>query len=256
MRKMQADCEVMPMGPEFTEREFEFSFNAEFYRRYSNVLVGIPSLPSLVQEGRCGYDVKFEFKEGYSLFLQHKISNFVTNPKGKYRYIYNYYGGPYYHFSLRRLITSNQHNLLHYMRQCGEETYYSAPLFFERNVHIQNAANETIMGNSVLFDPLEVGPIADFDLHKISYNQQGTSAAFHSEEKKMISIFKFEMLRGKLPKRKLDEVYFSDLLSVLKKGLTSVFYAKKIPEEDLKLPTIYQCIYLVEKFYRLQWFIF
>lgn len=248
------------MRAEFSEREFEFCFNAEFIQKNSGAVIGTPFIPSQRLEALLGFDVEFRLKRGniqYSLFLQHKVSNFIFNRGGRNRYIYDFHGGPYYYFYLKRLERSPQHNLLHNLRQSGEEVYYSAPLFFERNVFTQHFVNNIVIDNSVFIDPSDVGLIADLDLHRISYDQNGTQAAFHSETRKIKPPYNFEALIGKLEKRKIDEVYFSKLFSSLKEGLTKVFRAElRLPEKYLDLPYVSQCAYLLRRYYKVQWIMF
>lgn len=248
------------MQPEFSERQFEFSFNTEFIKKNSGALIGSPFIPSQRSEALLGFDVEFKLRHGniqHSLFLQHKVSNFTRNRSGRNWDIYALYRGPYYYFYLEKLDRSRQHNLLYHLRRSGEEVYYSAPLFFQRNVFAQHSANEMVIDNSVFFDPTEVGLIVDLDLHKISYNQNGTQATFHSETKEIKNPYYFKMLSEKLERMKIDKMYFSKLLSKLKEGLTKVLQAEvRLPEKYLELPHISQCIYLLAKYYKLQWIMF
>lgn len=253
------------MRAKFSEREFEFCFNCEFIRKNANVIIGVPSIPSLRLEALFGYDVEFRLKQGniqYSLFLQYKVPFFVSKPWGRNWRIYRFYGGPYYYFNLERTkkysqysLMSLQHNLLYYLRRSGEEVYYSAPLFHEWSVFNQCFINKTIIDNSIFIDPYSIGPINDFDLHKISYNQNGTQAVFHSEIKEKIRVYNFKALIEKMERRKIDKEYFSKLLSILQEGIAEVFPEEKIrlPEE---MPCISKCIHLLRRYYKLQWLMF
>jgi hypothetical protein len=224
------------------------------------MMIGTPFIPSQRLEALLGFDVEFRLKQGniqHSLFLQHKVSSFVPNQAGKNWGIYNFHGGPYYYFYLEKLERSRQHNLLYHLRQSGEDAYYSAPLFFQRNNFVQHFVNNVVVDNSVFIDPYGVGLIADLDLHKISYNQKGTNAAFHSEIREIRKPLNFKVLSGKIEERKIDEMYLSKLLARLKKGLIKVFQADvKLPEKYIDLPPVSQCIYLLRKYYKLQWIMF
>ena len=248
------------MRPEFSEREFEFCFNAEFIRKNASAVIGTPFIPSQRLEALLGFDVEFKLRQGniqHSLFLQHKVSHFIQNQAGKNWGIYNFHMGPYYYFYLEKLDRSRQHNLLHNLRQSGEEVYYSAPLFFERNVFTQHFVNEVVIDNSVFIDPSGVGLIMDLDLHKISYNQNGTQAAFHSEIKKIEKVINFAFLKEKLVRKRIDEQYFSKLFSSLKKGVNDIFRVEfELPKKYVELPLISQCAYLLRRYYKLQWVMF
>jgi len=248
------------MRPEFSEREFEFCFNAEFIRKNTGAVIGTPFIPSQKLERLLGFDVEFRLRQGniqYSLFLQHKVSHFISNRSGRNVNIYNFHGGPYYYFYLERLDKSPQHNLLYNLRQSGEEVYYSAPIFYKRNVFTQYFVNNVVIDNSVFIDPSSVGLITDFIHHKISYDQNGTRAAFHSESKEIEKPIKFSILKEKLKRKKIDEGYFNKLFLSLKEGVNEVYRAEfEMPKKYIELPIISQCAYLLRKYYRLQWVMF
>lgn len=47
------------MGPGFSERTFEFCFNAEFCQLFGGLLASHPHIPSQREEKDLGYDVEF-----------------------------------------------------------------------------------------------------------------------------------------------------------------------------------------------------
>ena len=68
------------MGPGFSERTFEFCYNAE-YCQINAALLATPPIPSHRQEKDLGYDVEFRIREEAftkSVFLQHKVSYCTT----------------------------------------------------------------------------------------------------------------------------------------------------------------------------------
>jgi len=248
------------MRSEFSEREFDFCFNTEFIRKNSSAVIGAPFIPSQRLERFLGFDIEFRLRQGniqHSLFLQHKVSHFISNRGGRNWNIYNLHGGPYYYFYLERLDRSPQHNLLYNLQQSGEEVYYSAPLFYEENVLTQYFVNGIVIDNSVFIDPLGVGVIADFIQHRISYDQNGTQAAFHSNSKEIGKPVKFILLKERLVRKKIDKKYFTKLFLVLKKGINEVMSVEfEMPKKYIKLPMISRCAYLLRKYYRLQWVMF
>ncbi|HEY9245206.1 MAG TPA: hypothetical protein VIO11_00015 [Candidatus Methanoperedens sp.] len=245
------------MRPEFSEREFEFCFNAEFIRKYSGAVIGTPFILSQRLEALLGFDVELKLRRGsiqYSLFLQHKVSQFISNLARRNWEIYGFHGGPYYYFYLKKSL---QHNLLYNLRRSGEEVYYTAPLFYKINDFTQHFVDEVVIDNSVFLDPSYARLIMDSDTHKISYDQHGTRAAFHSEIKEIKTFHNFKMLIQKLEMKKIDERYFTELLSMLKKGLTEVFDVELgLPGEFSQLSHVSQCVYLLRKYYKLQWILF
>lgn len=248
------------MRPEFSERAFEFCFNAEFMKKNSSAVIGIPIIPSQRLERLRAFDVEFRLKQGniqHSLFLQHKVSHFISNRGERNWDIYNIHGGPYYYFYLQRLDRSPQHNLLYNLRMSGEEVYYSAPMFYENSVFTQHFINGVVIDNSILIEPSSIGLISDLRRHKISYDPDGLQAFFHSEPKGIKNPIKFPFFKEKLAQKKIDEKYFMDLFSLLKKGVSEGFHVEfELPKEYMELPIVPQCAHLLWKYYKLQWVLF
>lgn len=248
------------MRPEFSEREFEFCFNAEFIRKNRDAIIGTPFIPSQRLETFLGFDVKFRLQQGnieHSLFLQHKVSHFVSIRYGKYARLFDFHDGSYFYFNLVRLEKSPQHNLLYSLQQSGEEVYYSAPLFYDRNAFTQHFVDNAVIDNSIFIDPSGIGQITDLDLHRISYSQNGTKAAFCSDPEELGSPLDFKNLSKTIKKRKIDEKYFEKLFILLIESLKSVYRAKlSLPAEYLKLPYVSQCAFLLRRYYKLQWVMF
>src|SRR6185295_4594947 len=74
------------MGPGFSERTFEFCYNAEYCQRNAALLATHPHIPSQQAEKDLGYDVEFQIDNGSftrSLFLQHKVASFAERKAGK-----------------------------------------------------------------------------------------------------------------------------------------------------------------------------
>ena len=71
----------MPVYPPgFSERVFEFSFNAEYSNANRALLSAAPHIPTQNEEKWLGYDVAFELNRRgivHSLALQHKVCRFV-----------------------------------------------------------------------------------------------------------------------------------------------------------------------------------
>lgn len=62
----------------FSERTFEFCFNAEFCLLNAAILATHPHIPTQNAEKDLGYDVEMKIKSGgyvKSLFLQHKVAS-------------------------------------------------------------------------------------------------------------------------------------------------------------------------------------
>ena len=66
------------MKPGFSERTFEFCYNAEYCQLNAALLATHPHIPSQRAEKDLGYDVEFKIIDGKFtrfLFLQHKVAS-------------------------------------------------------------------------------------------------------------------------------------------------------------------------------------
>ena len=87
------------MGPGFSERTFEFCYNAEYGQIHAAVLATYPHIPSQNAEKDLGSDVEFKINEGNytkSVFLQHKVSSYAARHAGRNAQFYAAHGGPYF----------------------------------------------------------------------------------------------------------------------------------------------------------------
>jgi hypothetical protein len=68
------------VNPGFSERTFEFCYNAEYCQSNAALLATHPHIPSQNADKDLGYDVEFRILQGHytrSLFLQHKVPSFA-----------------------------------------------------------------------------------------------------------------------------------------------------------------------------------
>ena len=96
---------------QFSERTFEFAFNAHFAKRFKAVLLAVPNIPSQTAEGSCGFDAAFEVLMGgdYEVYYyQHKVASHVDVRSGSNKHIWAKTTGPYFHFRVDR----DQYNLI------------------------------------------------------------------------------------------------------------------------------------------------
>lgn len=168
------------MTPGFSERTFEFCFNAEYCKANAALLATHPHIPSQQMEKDLGYDVEFKIRHGHytkSIFLQHKVASFGAVRAGRNRKFFDAHMAPYFRFS----VDNDQHNTLCQLSQTKGNAFYCAPMFHERAALEGHFFGNTIAANAVLLDPLQVGQIADADRHNITFNQAGLNATLHSD---------------------------------------------------------------------------
>jgi hypothetical protein len=174
---------VYPAG--FSERVFEFAFNAEYAHRNKALLASAPRIPTQNEEKWLGYDVEFEIKKRggliYSLCLQHKVARYVDVRAATNKHFWDAVKGPYFAFHL----DTDQYNLIHsFAKQSlpGIEFYYCAPLFTLRRDMDRHYLAQTVEGNSIWLDVSKASQISDPSLHSITYSVNGAKGFRFSPE--------------------------------------------------------------------------
>ncbi len=169
----------------FAERVFEFAFNAEYCILNRAVLAACPYLPTQQQEKRLGYDVAVRINERgggvSSLFLQHKVSRFVSSRTGSNAHFFDAAGGPYFAFTL----DNDQYNLIHHAATTKREAfYYCAPVFTTRKDMDDKFFAQAVVNDSIWIDVAGAGPIAagDTGSHSIVYSSDSTQVWRFSDE--------------------------------------------------------------------------
>ena len=176
------------MGPGFSERTFEFCYNAEYCQINAALLATHPHIPSQNAEKDLGYDVEFKIHEGNytrSLFLQHKVSSYAEVLAGRNAQFYAAHGGPYFRF----VVDNEQHNVLCELSRTKGNAFYCAPRFHLRHELETHFRGPSIADNSVLLDPVDVGDIVDDDRHNITYDALGHNPTLHSEPRRFKRAF-------------------------------------------------------------------
>lgn len=173
---------VLPAG--FSERVFEFGFNAEYAAKNHALLAAAPFIPTQNAEGALGFDVEFTLKSlGGAvryLALQHKVARHVTGHSPSNAHFYKAAAGPYFAFTLDPV----QFNLIEEVASAAPpyvDFYYCAPLFHgvaAMNTHYMATSVET---NSVWIDVAGVGRISTNERHTMIYGA-GPDAFVFSED--------------------------------------------------------------------------
>jgi hypothetical protein len=176
------------VGPGFSERTFEFCYNAEYCNLNAALLATHPHIPSQQAEKDLGYDVEFKINQGHytkSLFLQHKIASYAEVKAGRNAHFYDAHGQPYFRFP----IDNEQHNVLCELSRTKGNAFYCAPRFHLSHQLEGHFRGASIGTNAILLDPLDVGDVADNDRHNITYNATGGNPTLHSEPRRFTKAF-------------------------------------------------------------------
>lgn len=179
----------MTLSAGFSERVFEFAFNAEFAAKNKAVLVGCPFIPTQQQEKDVAFDVEFVLKQHggaiTSLFLQHKVSRLIENRSGSNASRWDSLGGPYFCFDL----DVHQYRRIHDLRAAsGEEIYYCAPTFVGRGLLDSLYMSQTVTKSSTWLDVKHAGAISDSMGHSIIYAVALNKAVRTSSEERPVTL--------------------------------------------------------------------
>lgn len=179
--------------PGFSERVFEFSFNAEYANRARAVLAGAPDIPTQNREKSLGYDVKFPLKGSgrakHFVALQHKVSRFVDGRGPDNGHFLEAADGPYFAFR----IDVDQFNLLERLSSAavpGIEYHYCAPMFASRADMNANFMAKSVEKNSIWISVKDVGQISDDEPHSIIYSADGNTAHVFSKTPAPLPVIK------------------------------------------------------------------
>lgn len=207
----------------FSERAFEFAFNAELCQKNKSMLVTCPNLPSQREEKKLGYDVQFMFEKPtycYSLFLQHKVSSYAQRRQHNNIDYYDAHNGAYFKFK----VDTEQHNTL-IQRSGGGNFYYCAPLFSNFNELQDHYNHESIVENSTFINPFGTR-INDNLKHNITYDKGGSAAFLHSNPRKLKVLAWEEVTSG--DKVKVDKDYINRLSFEIKEYTSKTALEKRV----------------------------
>lgn len=174
------------MVPRLSEFSYGYALTEQLVRQLGP-LAAAPRFPSLIEEGRLGYDLELTMPLRASMFIQFKLADrmvrrTVTELRPPVPLSINL---PFFRMHLWPRSKSNQHALLHGLALGGEEVYYAAPEF--DTVDDLNTAyvNGTVVQQSAFFNPADIGLLPDDEKHHLAFEGGGTDYWFCSEPKKL-----------------------------------------------------------------------
>ena len=236
------------LTPGFSERVYEFSFNAEYADRNRAVLAGAPSIPTQNSEKWLGYDVLFEVKRRggaiHALALQHKVPRFINRIGPRNGDFWTAVGGPYYAFRL----DVDQYNLIEAVASAnlpGVEFCYSSPIFASRHEMNSHYLAKSVGANSVWIDVAGAGQLDPTEPHSIVYSPDGARSWVFSEEGRPLKTRTNEVRRARWSERRNAPLV--DLPALYRTALEAVqnYWPKRIvgkrtdtQEDAFRLPQL------------------
>ena len=163
------------MKSEFSEFSYGFAVTHGLLKDEPSIDVA-PHFPSLVEEGKVGYDLKLGFP-GLPTYIQFKLSDRLTRRPAKY---WDYYHEPYFRFDITPRTVSQQHNLLKDLADNGEEVFYVAPLFWSTNQFDEVFRDSQIAARSMWLPLGQLPYLTDDEPHHVTFTGPA-DASWHTD---------------------------------------------------------------------------
>lgn len=197
------------MTPQFSEFTYGYALTETLIDSFGRSgLQAAPLFPSLLQEGKLGFDLGLKFAE-YLLFIQFKLSHYI-HQNGARAHRKRLLGLPYYQFALRSSRNSRQHDLLLRLEASGQTVYYAAPAFHTQRELNQSYVAKGVVADSIFVSPKTIGSLPDDKQHHVVFalNSAKNGAYIFSEPRaidfitgsKLIERLSEEMSSGSSPR--------------------------------------------------------
>ena len=155
------------MKPSFSEFSYGYAVTEDIVRS-QGPLSAAPSFPSLRREGvQGGFDVALNLPVS-PLFLQFKLSDCMVRDTA-YEAQMGLLATPFYKMHLQRGDKSRQHKLLLDLEAIGNAVYYVAPAFHLEEEFNRAYMRRSILTDSVMIPPSQIGPLTDDENHHIAF---------------------------------------------------------------------------------------
>lgn len=158
------------MKPDISEFSYGYAVTEQLVAALGPAAAA-PRFPSLIQEGKLGYDLELNLPLRASLFLQFKLSDRMVrasaieirdnDPPGLTL--------PFFRAHLRPRPTSAQHDLLCDLADEGEEVYYVAPEFDTIGELDAAYRARMVVRQSAFFAVADIGRFTDDDPHHLVF---------------------------------------------------------------------------------------
>lgn len=216
------------MKPDISEFSYGFALTSELVSRFGWKAIGAPVFPSLIEEGKVGYDVKIP---GLPLFLQFKLCDEMIKGTASQA---NLLGVPHLRMHLRPRRHSDQHDLLLALERKGNAVYYACPEFV-RAADLNDAySSSTVASHSAFWSPLAVGPLPDEKDHHIAF-KPGAATGYFCSDPVQVGRTNAEQLIGRMfegLRAERARVPTQDYFRALAEELLSIYAAVRTSEGE------------------------
>src|SRR5882757_5510971 len=167
-----------PRNPFFSEFSYGYALTEDLIIGQGAQVSIAPVFPSLIEEGRVGFDVLLE-RNGIPLFLQFKLAHHMVRRTAR-EVKDGFFEPPFYRMHLRCREEMNQHSLLIALETAGNEVFYAAPSFHLREQLDEAYRTRRVWERSFQIKPSDIGPLSEED-HHVSFQKPGAWRVFSAE---------------------------------------------------------------------------
>ncbi len=247
------------MQAEFSERDFEFCFNAAYLQKNAGSLVAVPFIPSQRLERVVGWDVRFRLKQGRtrrSVFIQHKRPSYTAKPRGRAAAVFKRYGGPYYRFPVASARDAHQFNRLTALANRGRSVEYTAAAFHRLSELEAAFSDGTLLGKTMYISPKGQRAARDKRPHSYSFVPD-RRFAFHSEMHSLGTAVTWDALLDQTIGEVIDDDYARRLLEDLIGAMRDAEPGRNAPRLDMddELGIAGQIVHLLARDFGLAWYL-
>lgn len=190
----------------YTEFSFGYAFTENLIRGSATAPAGAPVFPNLVQEATLGYDVQTNFP-AVPLFFQYKLPERITRASA-----FEIANGrcpgltpKFFRIALMRRDVSKQHRLLIDLEgRYPGQVFYAAPCLCDCAAFNTAYNTASVASRSILFSPVQIGPLPDDKVHTIAY-KPGLSYGYFCSEPRQIKAETFESVTRSLSRKFEDK---------------------------------------------------
>jgi hypothetical protein len=207
------------MEARLTEFSYGYCVTEELANGTGPGFKAAPYFPSLYAEGKEGGG--FDVQLGSALFLQFKLSDELTRSYATEAKL-GLLNPTFFRFSLHRRDRSTQHQMLIELEAVkGNQVYYIAPGFAQL-VSLDSAyQGRTVVSESALFSPSDIGPLVDDGYHTVAFRLDNAVGWFLSKPKEIPVRHQRELLKKALtkptaPKSRLAQEWLTGLAEKMK----------------------------------------
>ena len=181
----------------YTEFSFGYAFTENLIRSSANAPIGAPQFPNLVQEATLGYDVRIDLP-ACPFFFQFKLPELMVRDTAKEIAVHQLSGIAcnFFRMPLMKRSLSDQHrHLISLEQRYPGKVFYASPRM--PSVQTFNVAynQASVHTSSVLFSPIDIGPLPDDRTHVVSYSADG-NAAWRCSAPKKVTPLGFDKIFG------------------------------------------------------------